>query len=114
MSNSLQPHELQYARFPGPSQLPELAQTHVHRVGDAIQPSHPLSFPSLPALNLSWHQGLHHLGRPTLLMGMWGFGGKGSVPGPRVSGGTKLRLKLESSLIPVSWYLTTMPPAPQG
>ena len=38
-------------------QLPELAQTHVHRVGDAIQPSHPLSSPSLPAFNLSQHQG---------------------------------------------------------
>ena len=37
-------------------QLPELAQTHVHRVGDAIQPSHPLSPPSPPALNLSWCQ----------------------------------------------------------
>ena len=39
-------------------QLPELAQTHVHRVCDAIQPSHPLLSPSLPALNLSQHQGL--------------------------------------------------------
>ena len=39
-------------------QLPELAQTHVHWVGDAIQPSHPLSSPSLPAFNLSQHQGL--------------------------------------------------------
>ena len=39
-------------------QLPELAQTHVHWVGDAIQPSHSLSFPSPPALNLSQHQGL--------------------------------------------------------
>ena len=38
-------------------QHPELAQTHVHWVGDAIQPSHPLSSPSLPALNLSQHQG---------------------------------------------------------
>ena len=38
-------------------QLPELTQTHVHWVGDAIQPSHPLSSPS-PALNLSQHQGL--------------------------------------------------------
>ena len=36
----------------------ELAQTHVHRVGDAIQQSHPLSSPSPPALNLSQHQGL--------------------------------------------------------
>ena len=39
-------------------QLPELTQTHVHRVGDAIQPSHPLSSPSSPALSLSQHQGL--------------------------------------------------------
>ena len=38
-------------------QLPEFTQTHVHRVGDAIQPSHPLS-PSPPALNLSQNQGL--------------------------------------------------------
>ena len=36
-------------------QLPESTQTHVHRVGDAIQPSHPLSSPSPPALNLSQH-----------------------------------------------------------
>ena len=46
---------------PGPPvhhQLPELAQTHVHWVGDAIQPSHPLSFPSPPAFSLSQHQGL--------------------------------------------------------
>ena len=34
-----------------------LAQTHVHQVGDAIQPSHPLSSPT-PAFNLSQHQGL--------------------------------------------------------
>ena len=38
-------------------QLLEFTQTHVHRVGDAIQPSHPLSSPS-PAFNLSQHQGL--------------------------------------------------------
>ena len=37
-------------------QLPKLAQTHVHRVGDAIQLSHPLSSPSPPALSLSQHQ----------------------------------------------------------
>ena len=36
--------------FPVHHQLPDLAQTHVHRVGDAIQPSHPLSSPSPPAL----------------------------------------------------------------
>ena len=44
--------------FPIHHQLPELTQTHVHPVGDAIQPSHPLSSPSPPAFNLSQHQGL--------------------------------------------------------
>ena len=39
-------------------QLPELAQTHVHRVSDAIQPSSPLLAPSPPAFNLSQHQSL--------------------------------------------------------
>ena len=39
-------------------QLPEFTQTHVHRVGDTIQPSHPLSSPSPPAPNPSQHQGL--------------------------------------------------------
>ena len=39
-------------------QLPEFTQTHVHRVCDAIQPSHPLSSPSPPAPNPSQHQGL--------------------------------------------------------
>ena len=39
-------------------QLLELAQTHVHRAGDAIQPSHPLSSPSPPTFNLFLHQGL--------------------------------------------------------
>ena len=41
-------------------QLPELAQTHVHQVSDAIQPSYPLLSPSPPAFNLSQHQGLLH------------------------------------------------------
>ena len=39
-------------------QLPEFIQTHVHRVSDAIQPSHPLPSPSPPAPNRSQHQGL--------------------------------------------------------
>ena len=39
-------------------QLPEFTQTHVHWVGDAIQPSHPLSSPSPPAPNPSQHQSL--------------------------------------------------------
>ena len=42
--------------FPVHHQLPEFTQTQVHRVGDAIQPSHPLSSPSLPAPNPSQHQ----------------------------------------------------------
>ena len=44
--------------FPVHHQLLELAKTYVHRGGDAIQPSHPLSSPSPPAFNLSHHQGL--------------------------------------------------------
>ena len=55
VSNSLQPHGLQYVRL---HYLLELAQTHVHRVDDAIQPSHPLSPLSPPAFNLSQHPGL--------------------------------------------------------
>ena len=47
--------------FPIHHQLPKLAQTHVHWVGDAIQPSHPLSSPCPPALNLSQHQILFQL-----------------------------------------------------
>ena len=50
-------------------QIPELTQTHVHRVGDAIQPSHPLASPFPPAPNSSQHQGLFnesvlHIRRP--------------------------------------------------
>ena len=44
--------------FPVLHRIPEHAQTHVHWVGDAIQPSHLLLFPFLPAFNLSQHQGL--------------------------------------------------------
>ena len=52
-----------FPEAPGPGlhvhhQLPEFTQTHVHWVGDAIQPSHPLLSPSNPAFNLSQHQGL--------------------------------------------------------
>ena len=48
VSNSLWPHGLQHARPPVHHQLPELAQTHVHWLGDAIQQSHPLLSPSPP------------------------------------------------------------------
>ena len=44
--------------LPDHHQLPEFTQTHVHRVGDAIQSSHPLSSPSPPVPNPSQHQGL--------------------------------------------------------
>ena len=56
MSDSLWPHGLQHARLPCPSPSPGEGQTHIHWVGDAIQPSHPLTSPS--ALNPSQHQGL--------------------------------------------------------
>ena len=49
MSDSLRPHESQHARPPCPSPTPGVYQTHIHQVGDAIQPSHPLLSPSPPA-----------------------------------------------------------------
>ena len=58
LSDSLRPDGLQHTSFPVHHQLLELAQTHVHRVGDAIQSSHPLSSPSPPAFSLSQHQDL--------------------------------------------------------
>ena len=47
---------MQHTRPPCHHQLPEFTQTQVHRVGDAVQPSHPLSSPSPPAPNPSQHQ----------------------------------------------------------
>ena len=44
--------------FPVHHQLTQLAQTHVHQLGDTIRPSHPLLSPSPPTFNLSQHQGL--------------------------------------------------------
>ena len=58
MSDSLLSHDCSMPGFPVTHQLLELTQTHVHRVGDAIQPSHPLSSHSHPAFNLSQHHGL--------------------------------------------------------
>ena len=55
MSDSLWPHESQHARLHVHHQLLEFTQTHVHRVSDAIQPSHPLSSPSPPAPDPSQH-----------------------------------------------------------
>ena len=52
------PMDCSASGLPVHHQLPEFTQTHVCWVGDAIQPSHPLSSPSLPTFNLSQHQGL--------------------------------------------------------
>ena len=52
------PMECSMPGFPVLHQLPEPTQTHVHSVGNTIQPSHPLSFPSPPTFNLSQHQSL--------------------------------------------------------
>ena len=67
---TLRPHGLQHTRPPCPSPTPGAYSTHVHRVDDAIQPSHPLLSTSPPAFNLSQHQGLlqwvsssHHMGQ---------------------------------------------------
>ena len=76
--------------LPVPHHLPVLAQTHVHRVGDAIQPSRPLSFPSPPALNLSHYQGL-------FLMS-WLF----------TSGSQSFRTSTSASILPMyiqGWFL---------
>ena len=55
--NLSNPMDCSIPRFPVFHHCPELAQTHVHQVCDTIQPSHPLSSPSPPALTLSQHQG---------------------------------------------------------
>ena len=61
VSKSLWAHGLQaffHPDLPVHHQLSDLLRLHVHCVGDAIQPSHPLSSPSPPSFTLSWHQGL--------------------------------------------------------
>ena len=55
---SCDPMDCSLTGFPVYHQLPELTQTHVYQVGDAIQPSHPPLSPSPPAFNLAQHQGL--------------------------------------------------------
>ena len=58
VSDSATPLDCSIPGFPVHHQFLELAQTHVHRLWDAIQPSHPLSSPSPLAFNLSQHWGL--------------------------------------------------------
>ena len=60
--------------FPVHHPLLGLTQTHVHRVGDAIQPSHPLSSPSPPAFSLSKSQGLfQRVGSSHQVAKYWSF-----------------------------------------
>ena len=65
-------------------QLPEPAQTHVHWVGDAIQPAHPLSSPSPPSLNLSQHQGFFQMNQFF------------------TSGGQSIRVSASASVLPMN------------
>ena len=58
VSGAVRLREWQRARLPVLHALLESAETHAHRVGEAIQPSHPLPSPSPPALHLPLHQGL--------------------------------------------------------
>ena len=71
--------------FPVHHQLPELAQTHVYWVGDAIQPSHSLLSPSPPAFSLSQHQTLHTVMsdslRPCGLYSPWNYPGQNTGVG---------------------------------
>ena len=109
MSDSLRPHGLQQARLPVHHQLPELAQTHVHQVCDAIQPSHPLSSPSPLAFNLSQHQGLncylltkvHHLSsmflRPSSFSN-WSL----QMSQLFTSGGQSIEFSASTSVLPVN------------
>ena len=64
----------------------EFTQTHVHWVGDAIQPSHPLSSPSPPAFNLSQHQGLFK----------WG------ISFTLATGGQSIRVSASASILPMN------------
>ena len=83
VSNSLQPQDCSTSGFLVLQYLPEFAQTHVHWVSDAIQPSHLLSPPSPPALNLSLHQGLFQ----------WVFFAKG---------GQSIRVSVSASVLPMN------------
>ena len=86
-------------------QLQELAQTHVHRVGDAIQPSHPLLSQSPPGFNLSQHQGLfqsvsssHQIRSDQSLSHVRLF----ATPWIFTSGGQTIRASASISVLPVN------------
>ena len=88
MSDSLWPHELQHTGLNCPYCFPEFAETHVHWVGDAIQPSHPVTlFPSCPQ----------------------SFSASGSVPTSQLfaSGGQNLGASASASVLPMNnqgWF----------
>ena len=86
-NNQIKPMNCSMPGLPVHHQLPKFTQTHVHRVGDASQPSHPLSSPSPPAPNPSQHQG--HSSESTLCMRWpkyWSFSfsiiSSKEIPGP--------------------------------
>ena len=90
LSDSLRPHDMNHSipGVPVHHQLPDFTQTHVHRVGYAIQPSYPLSSPSPPAPNPSQHQGL-------------------PVSQLFISGGQSIRVSASASVLPMNtqdWY----------
>ena len=89
--------------FPVYHQLPEFTQTHVHRVSDAIQPSHPLSSPSPPAFNLSQNQGLFKWKRWPKF---WSFS-FGTSPSNECSGLISFRMDW-LDLLAVQWTLKSL------
>ena len=98
VSSSLRPHGLQHVRPPCPSPTPGdgLTQTHVHWVGHAIQPSHPLSSPSPPAFNPSQHRGVFFF-----------FSGCFQMSQFFVSGGQSIGASASSSVLPMNiqdWF----------
>ena len=110
-------------------QLLELAQTHVHWVGDTIQPSHPLSSPSPPALSLSQHQWVSEVAQSCLtlcdlmdcslstrLLPLWDSPGKSTGVGCHLSfqmsqffasGGQSIGVSASASVLPINiqgWF----------
>ena len=85
--------------FPVLHHLPEVAQTHVHWVGDAIQPSRPLASPSPPAFNLSQHQGFFPMSQ-LFTSGGWSIGTSASVLPMNIHGWFLLGLTVGSPCSP--------------
>ena len=89
VSDFLWPHGLQHTRPPYHHQLLEFTQTHVHWVGDAIQPSHPLLSPSPPAFSLSQHSKSFEVSQFF------------------ISGGQSIRVSASASILPMNiqdWF----------